>query len=160
VAASTGRAWSLAALVAAVVVAGDQLTKRLIRSAIPTGQSRHVLPGLQLVHLTNDGVAFSVSAGGPTVVLVVIGLAVVAIVGFFATHHDRPLLWLPTGMMVGGAVGNLVDRIRLGAVTDFVKLPHWPAFNLADASITIGVIVLLFVLRDDSPSAARPRRAS
>jgi signal peptidase II len=108
---------------------------------------------LQLVHATNNGVAFSVSAGGPTLVLVVIGVAVAAIVGYFATHHDRPLIWLPTGMMVGGALGNLVDRIRSGAVTDFIKLPHWPAFNLADTSITLGVIVLLFVLRDDgSPS--------
>jgi signal peptidase II len=146
---SPGRAWSSAALVAAVVVAADQLTKHLVDGSIPVGDHRDLVPGLQLVHVTNDGVAFSVSAGGPTVVLVVIGLAVAAILAFFLTHHDRRLLWLPTGMMVGGALGNLVDRIRSGAVTDFVKLPHWPAFNLADASITVGVVVLLFVLRDD-----------
>ena len=80
-------------------------------------------------------------------------LAVAAIVGYFATHADRPLIWLPTGMMVGGALGNLVDRIRAGAVTDFIKLPHWPAFNLADTSITLGVVALLFVLRDDGTSS-------
>ncbi|HEY5196889.1 MAG TPA: signal peptidase II [Solirubrobacteraceae bacterium] len=152
---STGRAWSFAVLVAAVVLAGDQLTKHLIKSSIPDGDHRDLIPGLQLVHATNDGVAFSVSAGGPTLVLIVIGIAVAAIVGYFATHHDRPLIWLPTGMMVGGAVGNLVDRIRLGAVTDFIKLPHWPAFNLADTSITLGVVALLFVLRDDGSPSTR-----
>jgi len=150
VAGAAGRAWSYAALVATAVVAADQLTKRLIDRSLSDGDHRDLIPGvLQLVHATNHGVAFSVSAGGPQVVLVVIGIAVAAIVGYFATHHDRPLIWLPTGMMVGGAFGNLVDRIRAGAVTDFIKLPHWPAFNLADTSITLGVVVLLFVLRDD-----------
>jgi signal peptidase II len=153
VAGSTGRAWFYAALVAVGVVAADQVTKHLVKSSLAEGAHRHVLPGVELVHATNNGVAFSVSAGGPTLVLVVIVVAVAAIVGYFATHHDRPLIWLPTGLMVGGAIGNLVDRIREGAVTDFIKLPHWPAFNLADTSITLGVIVLLFVLRDDgSPS--------
>jgi signal peptidase II len=153
VASSTRRAWSYATLAAAAVVAADQLTKHLINSSIADGGHRNVIPGLQLVHATNDGVAFSVSAGGPTLVLVVIAIAVAAIVGYFATHADRPLIWLPTGMMVGGALGNLVDRIRAGAVTDFIKLPHWPAFNLADTSITLGVVALLFVLRDDGTSS-------
>jgi signal peptidase II len=155
VAGSTRRAWSSAVLVAAVVVAVDQLTKHLIIDSIADGDHRDLIPGLQLVHATNHGVAFSVSAGGPTLVLVVIGVAVAAIIGYFATHHDRPLIWLPTGMMVGGAVGNLVDRIRLGAVTDFIKLPHWPAFNLADTSITLGVVALLLVLRDDGTPSTR-----
>lgn len=150
---STGRAWSYAGLLAVIVVAADQVTKHLIDGSLADGDHRRLLPGLELVHATNNGVAFSVSAGGPTVVLVVIGLAVAAIVGYFATHHDRRLIWLPTGMMVGGAVGNLVDRIREGAVTDFIKVPHWPAFNLADTSITLGVVALLFVLRDDGSSS-------
>ncbi len=146
----TGRAWSYAALVVAAVLAADQVTKQLIDRSLADGDHSDLIPGvLQLVHTTNHGVAFSVSAGGPQVVLFVIGLAVVAIVGYFATHHDRPLIWLPTGMMVGGALGNLVDRVRAGAVTDFIKLPHWPAFNLADTSITLGVVVLFFALRDD-----------
>ena len=58
----------------------------------------------------------------------------------------RRLIWLPTGLLLGGAAGNLIDRVRLGAVTDFVKLPHWPAFNVADICITVGVIVLIYVL--------------
>ena len=55
-------------------------------------------------------------------------------------------MWLPTGLLVGGAAGNLIDRIRLGAVTDFIKLPHWPAFNVADIAVTVGVVTLLWVL--------------
>lgn len=131
------------------VVAADQLTKHLVDQSIGPGEHRSVVPGVQLVHAINDGVAFSVSAGGPRLVVIVIAVAIVAIVAFFVTHVERRLLWLPAGLMVGGAVGNLADRIRDGAVTDFIKLPHWPAFNIADACITLGVILLLFVLRED-----------
>jgi signal peptidase II len=73
-------------------------------------------------------------------------LALALLVGYFALHPEKPWLWLPTGMLVGGAIGNLIDRIANGAVTDFIKLPHWPAFNVADMSITFGVLVLLWVL--------------
>ncbi len=72
--------------------------------------------------------------------------ALALLVGYLALRPDRRLLWLPTGMLVGGALGNLIDRIANGSVTDFIKLPHWPAFNVADMSITFGVIVLVFVL--------------
>ena len=66
---------------------------------------------------------------------------------YFARHATRPLIWLPTGMLLGGALGNVVDRLRHGSVTDFIKLPlGWPPFNLADASITLGVLIL-FVRR-------------
>ena len=142
-------AWLRAASVLACVVVADQLTKHLVNQSIGPGEHRSVVPGVQLVHAINDGVAFSVSAGGPLLVAIVIAVAIIAIVVFFVTHVDRPLLWLPAGLMVGGAVGNLADRVRDGAVTDFIKLPHWPAFNVADACITVGVIVLLFVLRED-----------
>ena len=65
---------------------------------------------------------------------------------YFFTHLDKPLVWLPTGMLLGGSIGNIIDRVRDGAVTDFVKLPAWPAFNVADISITFGVLVLLWVI--------------
>jgi signal peptidase II len=142
-------AWLRAGIVLGLVVLADQVTKRVVDGSIAPGEHRSVLPGVQLVHAVNDGVAFSVSAGGPRIVVVVIALAIVAIVAYFVTHVDRPLLWLPAGLLVGGAVGNLADRVRDGAVTDFIKLPHWPAFNLADMSITFGVVALLYVLRDD-----------
>ena len=59
-------------------------------------------------------------------------------------------MWLPTGLLLGGAAGNLIDRIRLGAVTDFIKFPHWPAFNVADICVTFGVISLIYVLEKES----------
>ncbi|MEA2297455.1 MAG: signal peptidase [Solirubrobacteraceae bacterium] len=146
-------AWLRAGLVLACVVVLDQFTKHLIDRSIGPGEHRSLVPGvLELVHAVNNGVAFSVSAGGPRLVVAVIAVAIAAIVAYFVTHVHRPLLWLPAGLMVGGAVGNLADRVRSGAVTDFIKLPHWPAFNLADTSITLGVIALLLVLRDDAPS--------
>jgi signal peptidase II len=140
-------------LVLACVVVVDQLSKRLIDSSISPGEEQRFLPGVQLVHSLNHGVAFSFSAGGDSVVVVVIAVAVVAIVGYFATHALRPLLWLPTGLMVGGALGNLFDRIRDGAVTDFIKIPLWPAFNLADVSITVGVLALIYLMQDPPATA-------
>ena len=75
-------------------------------------------------------------------------LAGVVLLVYFARHASSPLMWLPTGLLLGGALGNILDRIRHGDVTDFVKLPlGWPPFNLADACITVG-IVLLFLLAD------------
>ncbi len=139
-----------AALVFAVVVGLDQLTKHTIGTWIRPGQVRHVIPGLKLVYERNTGVAFSLLAGTGALVYVVTGVALVALVSFMLMRPGRRLLWLPTGMLVGGAVGNLIDRIARGAVIDFIKLPHWPAFNVADMSITFGVIILAFVIERGS----------
>ena len=114
------------------------------------------LPGLDpkpLLQFFQDQTA----GGGGTLVAVVAALALIALVAFFATHLGRPLVWLPTGLLVGGAAGNLIDRAREGAVTDFVDLPLWPAFNVADAAITIGVLALLYVL-EGPPSRGSARR--
>ena len=73
-------------------------------------------------------------------------IALGALVAFFFTHLHKPLVWLPTGLLLGGAAGNLIDRIRSGAVTDFIKFPHWPAFNVADICVTLGVLSLIYVL--------------
>jgi signal peptidase II len=144
-----------AALVAAVVVGLDQLTKHTIASGIAAGQEKKFLPGVTLVHYRNTGVAFNVFSSGGTLVLVFTLLALALLVGYFALHPERPWLWIPTGMLFGGAIGNLIDRIANGAVTDFIKLPHWPAFNVADMSITFGVLALLWVLE-----GPRQRRAA
>jgi signal peptidase II len=132
--------------VAALVLALDQLTKHTVATGVAAGESKKFLPGVNLVHVRNTGVAFSIFSDGGTLVLVFTLVALALLVGYFAMHPDRPWLWIPTGMLVGGAVGNLIDRIANGAVTDFIKLPHWPAFNVADMSITFGVLVLLWVL--------------
>jgi signal peptidase II len=91
-------------------------------------------------------VAFGVLSGGGAIVLVCTLLALAALIVYFVTHPGRRGLWVPTGLLLGGAIGNLIDRLMHGSVTDFIKLPHWPAFNVADMAITFGVIALLFVL--------------
>jgi signal peptidase II len=142
-----------AAALAAVVVAADQITKTLVRHSVELGSRDGVLPGVELVHVRNRGVAFGLFVDGG-IVLIVIGVAAVsALLIFFATHSRRPLVWLPTGLLLGGAAGNLIDRLDRGYVTDFIDIPLWPAFNLADMCITFGVLSLLYVL--EGP----PRRA-
>jgi signal peptidase II len=154
---SRGTAWARAGLVLGAVLAVDQLSKRVIASSVSPGDSRPVLPGVELVHVTNRGVAFGVLAGH-TAVSVVVGASLAGLVAYFAWQASRPLLWLPTGLLLGGAMGNVIDRVRDGAVTDFIKVPLWPAFNLADAAITIGVVALLYVLEEGARGARRPAR--
>jgi signal peptidase II len=150
---ASGGAWARAVLVMAAVIALDQATKALVRSSVAIGDRDGVFPGVEIVHVRNEGVAFSRFSGGGTVVAVIVGAALLALVAYFVTHLDKPLVWLPTGLLLGGALGNVIDRIRDGAVTDFIKLPGWPAFNVADVSITCGVLVLLYVTE-------RPRHAA
>jgi signal peptidase II len=137
-----------AALVVVVVVVCDQLSKRAVERSIVSGEERKLLPGISLVYSRNHGVAFGLQPGSNVGVTVVIAIALAALLVYFVRHRSEAWLWLPTGMLFGGAIGNLIDRIRHGGVTDFVKLPlGWPPFNIADASITLGV-VLLFLLID------------
>jgi signal peptidase II len=139
-----------------VVVGLDQLTKHTVAAGIAPGETRKFLPLVNLVHVRNTGVAFGFLSGGGPLVLVFTLLAMALLIGYLALRPDRPWLWLPTGMLVGGALGNLIDRVSSGSVIDFIKLPHWPAFNLADVSITFGVFVLVWVLeakREDGRNA-------
>jgi signal peptidase II len=148
-------AWLRAGAVVVCVLGLDQLTKRAVRSSITPGEEHRLLPGVQLVNTRNHGVAFGFLPGSHTLVTILIGLALAVLLVYFALHATRRLMWLPTGMLVGGAVGNIVDRVREGSVTDFIKLPlGWPPFNLADASITLGIL-LLFVIIDGSRRPAR-----
>jgi signal peptidase II len=152
------QAWARAGLVVAVVVFLDQVTKALVRSGLSPGDEDPVLPAVKLVHVRNSGVAFGAFEGGGVIVIALVAGALGALLFYFSTHAERPWAWLPTGLLLGGALGNIIDRIRDGAVTDFVKLPGWPAFNVADVSITFGVLALLFVLErgDDDEARGRP----
>jgi signal peptidase II len=141
-----GTAWKRAGLVLAAVLVCDWLTKEWVSSSITGDERRSFLPGIDLVHVRNDGVAFGVLSGGGAVVVAVIAVALLGLVAYFASHAERPLVWLPTGLLVGGALGNLLDRASDGEVTDFIKVPLWPAFNLADVAITVGVLALVYVI--------------
>jgi signal peptidase II len=143
-------AWLRAGAVVVCVLVLDQLSKRAVRDSITPGDEHRLLPGVQLVNTRNHGVAFGFLPGSHTAVTVLIAVALVVLLVYFALHARRRLMWLPTGMLVGGALGNIVDRAREGSVTDFIKLPlGWPPFNLADAAITLGILIL-FVIIDSS----------
>jgi signal peptidase II len=152
------------ALLAAAVILGvvglDQLAKHTIGTHVAPGQTKHVIGSvLEFVYVRNTGVAFSFLSSGGAAVYVATGIALVCLIAYLALRPARPWLWLPTGMMVGGAVGNLIDRVAQGSVIDFIKLPHWPAFNVADMSITFGVIILVLLVefgRDPAAPAGTP----
>jgi signal peptidase II len=135
-----------AALVAAVTVAADQAVKALVRGTIDRGGQVDLILGVRLVNVRNRGIAFGMLSEGGVLLVVFALAALAALLVFFARHRQRPLVWLPTGLLIGGAAGNLIDRTREGAVTDFIDLPLWPAFNIADVAITFGVLTLLYVL--------------
>jgi signal peptidase II len=146
-------AWLRAGLVIVGVVIVDQLSKHAVERSIVPGEERGVLPGVQLVDARNHGVAFGFLPGHHIAVTIVIGVAVAGLLAYFLRHATKPLIWLPTGLLIGGALGNILDRLRDGSVTDFIKLPlGWPPFNLADASITIGVLLLVLVI--ESPRSS------
>ena len=140
-------AWPAAGAVMGLVVGLDQLVKAAIRSSVLPGEEQRFLPGVELVNTRNHGVAFGFLPGSHTGVTVLIGIALCVLLGYFAMHATLPLVWLPTGMLMGGATGNILDRVRSGSVTDFIKLPlGWPPFNVADMAITIGVILLALLV--------------
>ncbi|MFZ0091995.1 MAG: signal peptidase II [Solirubrobacteraceae bacterium] len=145
-----------AAAVVVVVLIADRITKHLVVSGITVGEVHKLVPGVSLVHVRNTGVAFGFFAGGGALVFVLTLIALAALVVYFVRRPNRRGLWLPTGLLVGGALGNLIDRVLNGSVTDFIKLPHWPAFNVSDMAITVGVVALLLVLEGPASRNAEP----
>ena len=127
-----------------IVIAIDQGTKAIARSAVAPGTRTEVLPFLAFENVRNKGVAFGL---GGDISAIVIGATIVALVGVLVYLASRGrggwLAWLPAALLIGGALGNLADRARDGAVTDFIDLPLWPTFNLADVAIVAGVLLLL-----------------
>lgn len=137
------RAWVLAGGLCAVVVGTDQALKAIVEANLATGEQVDVLGPLGLTLSHNRGIAFGL-AGGAGAPLVLAALAALGVIGYlFAQKPTRPGMWVATGLLAGGAIGNLIDRIASDAVTDYVDVGAWPAFNLADVAITCGVLLLL-----------------
>ena len=141
---------------AGLVVAVDQATKQLAATNIARGDQVALIPGLDLTSTRNSGVAFGALEGGGLVVGLLIGVSLASLIAYFVANRERPWLWLPVGMLLGGALGNLADRAREGAVIDFIDPIAWPAFNVADSCIVVGVLVLLWLVEG---GPRRPRRA-
>jgi signal peptidase II len=128
-----------------VVVALDQGAKALATSLVSRGDRVELLPFLHIENVRNKGVAFGI---GGDISAVFIGATIVLLLGFLVFLAFRGgsgwLVWLPAALLIGGALGNLADRVRDGAVTDFISVPLWPTFNLADLAIVLGVLLMLF----------------
>ena len=148
---SVGRAWYRVALVTATVLALDQAAKALVRSSIEAGSRHKFLPAIDLVNVRNRGIAFGLFTENATLLTALTLVALALLLFYFARHTSRPLAWLPTGLLLGGALGNMFDRLYRGAVTDFIDVPLWPSFNIADVAITFGVLSLLYVIEQSPP---------
>lgn len=138
------RAWRLAGALCGLLVAADQGIKALVESNLYPGERVDLLGPLALTLTHNRGVAFGLASGGGGLLIAFSVASLAFIAWLFARNPTRPWMWAAVGLLVGGALGNLADRVRAGAVTDYVDLLAWPPFNLADVSITLGVALLAF----------------
>ncbi|HVD38134.1 MAG TPA: signal peptidase II [Solirubrobacterales bacterium] len=142
---AAARAWSLAGILCAAIVAADQAAKARIEADLIPGEVVDVLGPLKLTLAHNTGVAFGL-AGGAGIGLVAVTLGALVLIGYlFSRKPERPWMWVAVGLLAGGALGNLVDRIRADAVTDYIDVGSWPPFNLADVAITSGVLLLVLL---------------
>lgn len=135
----------------------DQATKQLAASRIASGESVDLLFGFQLTDVRNEGVAFGLFGGGQTLVILITLSALALVVGYFAIDPARPGRWVGIGLLAGGALGNLADRLRDGSVIDFLDPPGWPSFNVADVAIVAGIAaILLAQMRSEREPTTRP----
>jgi signal peptidase II len=142
--AESARAWRLAGALCGLVVVLDQAAKAAIEAHLVPGQYAEVLGPLELTLSHNSGVAFGLASGGGTRLILVTALALALVAYVFARNPTRPGMWVAAGLLGGGALGNLADRVRADAVTDYISIGSWPAFNLADVCVTAGVLLLAF----------------
>jgi signal peptidase II len=136
--------WRRLGLVVAAVLIVDQIVKAIVVGSIDPGERVEVLPFLDLVHVMNEGVAFGfLGDGSRETVLLITGAALLFVFVWFLRDPTRPWSWLAIGLLAGGAIGNLIDRVFRDAVVDYIDLPAWPSFNVADIAITLGAAILV-----------------
>jgi signal peptidase II len=153
--------WAGLGLVAGSALAADQVTKHVVTSTVSLDDSVHVLGPLSIHHVQNTGIAFGLFSGATAIVVVVTAAAIVWMLAFFARSAARhPVLPAAFGLVIGGSVSNLFDRVRLGHVTDFIDIDWWTfrIFNLADSFIVVGVVILLVALVVADRAPRPPRR--
>ena len=147
--------WAELAVVAVVAAAADQLTKSIVSSQLALGDAVDILGPFSIHHVENSGIAFGLFSEWTSIVIAITAVAIAWMLWFFTRSGRRhPVLPVALGLVLGGSIANLVDRIRLGHVTDFLDFEAWPAFNLADTFTVVGVAVLFAAL----VFADRPRR--
>lgn len=149
--------WTMLVVLASTAVALDRVSKDAIGERLMYGSDRRLFGPLSLTHTTNSGIAFGLFPGRASLVAL-FGLVAVAamIVSFARLGADDGRLAVPIGLLLGGTIGNLLDRLRFGRVTDFVELRFWPAFNLADVFVVGGTALLLVLLLTQEEAPPRP----
>lgn len=144
--ASAGTAWRRAGALCALVVVLDQAAKAVVEAELVPGERVDVLGPLQLTLAHNQGVAFGL-AGGSDALLVGFAVVALAFIGYLLHRNSGTHgAWVAAGLVAGGAIGNMIDRVRSGEVTDYVEIGSWPPFNVADVAITVGVVVFALAL--------------
>ncbi|MGQ9501898.1 MAG: signal peptidase II [Anaerolineae bacterium] len=140
------------AFIVAIVVSLDQLSKSWVMAWLPEGHwwspwSGEAAEIFRITHITNSGAAFGLFPNQGSLFILIAIIVVIAIVLYYRRLPDEDwLIRISLGLQLGGAVGNLIDRVRFGYVVDFIDISFWPIFNLADASITIGVLLIIYQL--------------
>ena len=151
------RQWASLGAIVVAAVAADQLTKQVVARALALGEEVQIVGPFSIHHVHNTGIAFGLFGSATSIVIVLTTLAVVWMLAFFTRSGARhPILPVALGFVLGGSLGNLLDRIRLGHVTDFLDVRWWPAFNLADVFIVVGVATLFGALAGGDRSKRRP----
>jgi signal peptidase II len=139
--------WAGLSVVVLVAVAADQTTKLIVTRSLNLDESLHVIGAFSIHRVQNPGIAFGLFGGATPIVTALTALAVGWMLLFFARSGARhPVLPVALGLLIGGSLSNLIDRIRLGHVTDFLDFRYWPSFNLADSFIVVGVGILFVAL--------------
>ena len=139
------RGWSLALATVGVVVAIDQITKWWALSSLEPREHVNVFFGIDLTRVKNTGVAFGALSDSGVIVMIAVTAALLGLLVYFVANVSKPMLWLPVGRVLGGALGNLADRARIDGVTDFIDPVLWPAFNIADMCIVLGILGVLYL---------------
>jgi signal peptidase II len=139
------RAWRLAGALCGLVVVLDQACKAAVEAHLVPGEQVAVLGPLGLTLSHNSGVAFGLASGSDAPLIAFAAGALVLVGVVLARNPTLPGMWVAAGLLAGGALGNLADRVRAGAVTDYVEIGSWPPFNLADVAITAGVLLFAVV---------------
>jgi len=139
-------------LIGLIILVVDQLSKAWIRANLLEGQSLFKLGFFRITYVHNTGAAFGLFQD-QSFILTIVAIVAISVILVYALFISRFFPWLESklsksalGLLLGGTVGNLIDRLRLGYVTDFIDFSYWPAFNLADASVTVGVILFAYSL--------------
>ena len=143
-----------------VAVGLDLLIKRIVEHHLVLGETHKILPFLYLQRVANNGVAFGL-LGGHIATILVANFIAVAVVLTYVVLERRPLVaGFGGGLIVGGSVGNMVQRLGFHEVTDYLRFPHWPNFNLADVFIVLGIVVIFLAVLIEGVRMVRAGRKS